>query len=410
MISRFFFYIACTAVVVCGGVTALAADRADDSAAKAKSERLDALRQLPVNHAVSLGNAAVTGDFNDTARHYELHKTGPRGRDYSIKMVWAPDRQTALFCGANHGVPHRLNDVWEFDLTALQWRMLYAPDNARDYTGLGKDASDVRFKDGVLVSVRGGPAVVAHTWWGLTYDSDRKALLFMNTWVTNMKEAVQRVGGDPAELYAGPPLWAFYPETATWSPVKTAKPYPRAPFGGMLEHVPELGGTIWHANNWQMQETWLYKAGANTWTPLKPNGGGKAFEESSPQPEQIGYRDPRRKLLVVQRDTNTFHYDIQANTWKNVLARDKDATDIPRGHDAHAAMYHDPISGHGLLLEFKTNTLWAYNPDAVTWKRLTPQGDAMPQGGKRLAYMDPSRNVFVVIDGTKVWAYRYAGG
>jgi hypothetical protein len=31
----------------------------------------------------------------------------------------------------------------------------------------------------------------------------------------------------------------------------------------------------------------------------------------------------------------------------------------------------------------------------------------MPTGRKRLAYFDPERNVFVVIDGTTVWAYRY---
>jgi len=31
----------------------------------------------------------------------------------------------------------------------------------------------------------------------------------------------------------------------------------------------------------------------------------------------------------------------------------------------------------------------------------------MPKDGKRLAYFDPLRKVFVVADGVKVWAYRY---
>jgi hypothetical protein len=57
-------------------------------------------------------------------------------------MVWAPERKRALYCGANHGVPHRLNDVWEFDLPSLSWVMLYAPDLPRDYAGMGKDFSD----------------------------------------------------------------------------------------------------------------------------------------------------------------------------------------------------------------------------------------------------------------------------
>ena len=126
------------------------------------------IKALKPNHAVLVGEAKVVGDFNEVAKRWNLHKTGPRGRDFTIKMVWAPERRSVLFCGANHGVPHRLNDVWEFDLSALTWFMLYAPDNPRDYTGLGKDFSDVEFKDGILITKRGGPAIIAHTWWGLT--------------------------------------------------------------------------------------------------------------------------------------------------------------------------------------------------------------------------------------------------
>jgi hypothetical protein len=92
---------------------------------------VDRLAALKPNHGVLLGKADVVGEFNATARRYDLDKTGPRGRDYSIKMCWAPDRNRALFCGANHAVPHRLNDVWEFDLPSLTWALLYAPDLPR---------------------------------------------------------------------------------------------------------------------------------------------------------------------------------------------------------------------------------------------------------------------------------------
>ncbi|HEY8505797.1 MAG TPA: hypothetical protein VIL46_14525, partial [Gemmataceae bacterium] len=43
------------------------------------------LAALGPNRAALLGKAAVLGEFNDTACRYDLHKTGPRGRDYSIK-------------------------------------------------------------------------------------------------------------------------------------------------------------------------------------------------------------------------------------------------------------------------------------------------------------------------------------
>lgn len=380
---------------------------ADD--APAPTDHLARLRELKPNHAVLLGKAKVIGEFNDVAKQFNLHKTGPRGRDFTIKMVWAPDRKRALFCGANHGVPHRLNDVWEFDLAALEWRMLYAPDNARDYGGLGKDPSDVEFKDGTFITKRGGPGIIAHTWWGLTYDPKAKALLFMNTWVTNEKKAAEQLGGDPAQLYQGPPLWAFHPETARWEFLKTPTPYPKAPFGGLLEYVPELGGTIWHVNNWQMRQSWHFDFEKRAWKPLDPNGGGKPFEQESPEPEQVGYYDPTRKMIVTQRHWNTHHYDIKTNTWKKIITRDKDAPDVPYGHDARAPMYHDPASGHGLLVQFQTNTLWAYDPDAAQWHKLQPQGDPLPESNKRLAYVDPEHNVLVVIKDTEVWAYRYAG-
>lgn len=368
---------------------------------------LDRLAALKPNHAVRLGRADVVGEMNETARKYDLHKTGPRGRDFTLKMCWAPDRRRALFCGANHGVPHRLNDVWEFDLPSLSWVMLYAPDLPRGYTDLGKDTSDVEFKGGVLVTRRGGPAVIAHTWWGLTYDPKHRALMFMNTWVTDRKKAVAALGGDPGDLYTGPPLWAFFPATRTWKAFRSPKPYPVAVFGGMLEYVPELDGSIWHANNWQMRGTWRHDFDNDTWTDLKANGGGKAFEQNAPEPEQVGYYDPKRTIIVAHRHHNTSHFDVEKRAWTKVVRGDKDDGKTPYGHDARSVFYHDPASGHGLLVQFQTNAIWAYDPDTTTWTKLAPEGDPMPTGNKRLAYVDPAQNVVLVLDGTVAWAYRY---
>ncbi len=368
---------------------------------------LKAIAKLEPNRAILLGDATVTGAFNGVAEKYGLHKTGPRGRDYSIKMCWAPDRGRALFCGANHAVPHRLNDVWEFDLGALAWAMLYAPDNPRDYTGLGKDWSDVSFADGLFVTKRGGPGIIGHTWWGLTYDAERKELLFLNTWVTERKKMAELLKGDPKTLYDGPPLWAFDPAKGAWSPRKQEKPYPKDIFGGMLEYIPDLKGSVWHANNWQMHGTWKYDPKTNAWSDLKANGGHKEFETEAPEPEQVGYYDPARKMLIVHRHKSTHHYDLKSNAWKKVLSSAKDSDAAPYGHDAFATFRHDPVSGHGLLLDYKANALWAYDPDKSAWTKLAPEGDPMPKDGKRLAYFDPLRKVFVVVDGVKVWAYRY---
>ena len=112
--------------------------------------------------------------------------------------------------------------------------------------------------------------------------------------------------------------------------------------------------------------------------------------------------------MILQRHQETFHYDVKRNAWKKVLSRGKDATDVPYGHDAYSPMYYDAASGHGLLIEFKNDALWSYDPDAVKWTKLAPAGDAIPAGKKRLAYADPARGVFVIIKDTTVWAYRHA--
>ncbi len=382
---------------------------------KAKPEVAKALADLKPGHAVRLGKADVVGDFNDTAKKYDLHKTGPQGRDYTNKMCWAPDRGRALFCGANHGVPHRLNDVWEFDLPSLTWAMLYAPDLPRGYGDFGKDTSDVEFKDGLFVTKRGGPAIIAHTWWGLTYDPEKKALLFMNTWVTEQKKLAEALGGDPKELYTGPPLWAYLPGEGKWKAFKTDKPNPVAIFGGWLEYIPDVG-TVWHANNWQMHGTWKFDYDKPAWTDLKSNGDAKAFEKEAAEPEQIGYYDPKRKMLIAQRHHATHHYDVTKNEWKKVLSGNKDDGLSPFGHDARSVMHHDPATGLGLLTQFSTeqqkpsNTLWAYDPDKTTWTKLKPDGDPMPTGSRQLGYVDPVAKVLIVLDGVNVWAYRHAAG
>lgn len=374
---------------------------------KPKPEIIQKLKDLKPGHAVILGKADVVGEFNDTAKKWNLDKTGPQGRDFSIKMCYANDRQRALFCGANHGVPHRLNDVWEFDLASLTWAMIYAPDLNRDYMGLGKDYSDVEFKDGTFITKRGGPGIIAHSWWGLSYDSDSKRLFLMNTWVTERKKMAVLIGAKPEDLTECPPLWSFDTVSKTWKFHRTEKPYPLAPFGGMMEYLPTLKKTMWHTNNWQMQASWTYDLKTNQWTNINANGDKKVFEKQATQPEQVGYYDPKREMIIAHRHWETSHYSVKDNAWKQVINEPKDSTVVPYGHDAFAPMYWDANSGHGLLVEFKTGTIWSYDPDAIRWKKLTYEGDPIPKGGKKLAYADPTHNALIIIDGTTVWAYRY---
>lgn len=365
------------------------------------------IRALAPNQAVNLGLARVLGDFNEVARRFELDRTGPRARDYSLKMVWAPERRRALFLGANHGRPHRLNDVWEFDLAAMAWLLLYAPDNPRNYADLGRDASDVVFEGGVLVTHRGGPAIIAHTWSGVTYDPIRRQVLFMNTWPIKQDELIRGRGGDPKQRYAGPPLWSFSPESRTWSVHRVNAEAPRAPVGGMLEYVPELGGAIWHMNNWQMRSTWLYEPDKTRWQKLAVATKKNDFEQSAPSRELVGYHDPVRQLVIARQGRGTFHFDTRRRVWEKVDETPADAAVVPDGHDARNVFYHDPGSGHGLLVDFSSQSIWSYDPDRAAWHQQVPVGDPMPAGKRMLAYLDHEYGVLVVIEDRGVWAYRY---
>lgn len=166
--------------LIAGGLTLprLAASEQIDPALTPDPEVTKILDGLGDNSLAVLPSTKVTGEFNDLARLFQLDKRGPGGRDFTIKMVWAPERRRALFCGANHGTPHRLNDCWEFDLAANTWQLLYAPDfndgrNARQFN------SKVILKDGVIQTEGGGPVHAAHTWWQFTYDPVRKRALWI---------------------------------------------------------------------------------------------------------------------------------------------------------------------------------------------------------------------------------------
>jgi hypothetical protein len=361
------------------------------------------LANLGPNEGRTLGRLRIEGHFNDTARRFGLHRTGPRSRDYSLKTVWCPTRRTALYAGANHGSPHRLNDVWEFDLALPGWRLLYAPDLPRSYAGLGDDASDVVFRDGVLQTMRGGPAIIGHTWWGLTWDAQRERLLFMNTWVADEAAAIRLLGGEPQERFSGPPLWSFDPAAGRWAFVRTTSPAPKAPFGSMLEYIPALGGAVWHANHWQFRGTWLLDTSSDSWRALITPGTDPQFERHAPVREAVGWFDPSRGLLVAHEGYRSHHVD-GALRWREVGTAHGQGPDV---HDARTPAFYDPVSREGLLLDRKNRRLWAWNPDAARWKAVTPAGDPMPTGARMLACLDLSRNALVVADDTTAWVYRY---
>jgi hypothetical protein len=353
-----------------------------------------------------LGPPQSAGAFNETARRFGLDRTGPKARDYSVKMAWAPSRQRALYAGANHGHPHRLNDVWEFDLPTARWLLLYPPDLPRSYTGLGDDASDVEYREGVLITPRGGPAVIGHTWWGLTWDPVLARLLFLNAWVTPMAKVIEQLGGDPSIRFQGLPLWSFDPSRGQWQLLRGGAPTVTAPFGTLLEYVPTLGGSVWHMDGLQGRKTWLFESGPQRWK-LLPSTANAPGAVRTPARESVSYYDSVRNLLVAHRGTRSFFFDVDALQWRLVADHGGPSGPAPDAHDAWSPAYFDAVSAQGLLADFRSHTVWAFDPGQLSWQALEPKGPVMPTDARKLCYFDPARNVLVVI-GEQIWVYRHA--
>jgi len=381
-----------------------------------------ALASLGAGESAALPKVKTTGDINAVAKRYNMHVRGPGARDYCIKMAWMPDRKRAVFYGANHGSPHRLNDVWEYDLPANTWVCLYGPDSLRGKGDWAKNLDRDSLKTGIPRTKRGGPAIIPHSWWQLAYDPELKAMLTFCSWSMVPAEVrdAQRKGSHR------PPFWAFYPEKKQWEPI-TGSTFkgkrPRYHNASALEYIPQLGATVWCANGWANRGMWTYHSKSNVWTNLRPNGGNmKTFQANAPGAEQVMAYAPDRGLLVGHRAGQnrqkvfsgaTDHYSVEQNAWKRVMRRHgdecwgKDKDDkkpgMPPGHDAGTNFAYDRVARVFLLLDGRS--VWAYDPDRIEWTKLSPKGPP-PPGGRdgKLAYYDVAQNVFVV---PGKWVYRH---
>lgn len=369
-------------------------------------EILDKIASLKANHGVMLPGPKIIEELGDFAKGWHRMKEfGPGPRDYSNKLVWMSDRKRAFFCGANHGSPTRFNDAWEYDLASNTWVLLYVPDYNDRGAITDYDKATLVLQDGWLRTKKGGPGHPAHTWWGLTYDPNIKGAIWFCAWPPyRLQEKLDAIGAKKEDLFNGPPIWIFYPETKKWEPMKTEKPWPSNDFGSSLEYVPDLKMSIWQSR----QTSWLLDTNTKTWKNISI--GNKAVSI-----ESIIYFDTRRKIFIAQngptekvKEKFTLKASLKngiVSEWEEVLKTE----DAPMGHDARSVVYYDPTSGDGLLFENGPKKLWSYNPDNNKWVLLAPEGDGpdFDKDQRILSYFDIERNVYVVIGNGKIWCYRY---
>lgn len=361
---------------------------------------------LGAGEAAELPPIRTTGDINEVARSYGMDKHGPGGRNYCVKMMWMPERKRAIFCGANHGVPHRLNDVWEYDLPSNTWVCLYGPDKSK-----GKDMagwSDTKVVDGVLRTERGGPAIIGHQWWQLDYDPELRAMLFLSSWTMFPNEVKTEMF--PRNKH-NPPLWAFYPEQKKWEPIMPKGKTPSTGIAVYFQYIPTLKKLAYVDAGYRMGGMWLYDSKTNTW---ESKHGGEDFKAKNNPATPVGdgvmvYAPDVNALVASTRNSGpggrTSHYDVAADKWVAGPA----GADVPAGHDSFTPCGYDTVGKVLLLLDQKTNQLWGYSPSQTKWSKLTPKGPPAVKGGpKAIGYYDQARNVLVINEGSRTWVYRHA--
>jgi len=366
---------------------------------------LKILKNLKENEGVYLPALKTAGNINAEQKKFNMHKNGPSPRDYCLKWVWAPDRKRALFCGANAGTPHRLNDVWEFDLASNTWVCLWSPDpDMNKFRGIkGEEKKKIveangYVKDRVTFTNRGAPFDPVHTWWALTYDPNVKALF----WVMGNQNKTGFLSKMDRSFMN---LWAYYPYENRWEFMRT-KPSPRVANASILEYIPDLKGSLWY--NYGFKRMDIYNAKANTWTKLMKVPQTRDY----PGSEAVSAYDSEKKILVVHHGggthrgkpmlKRTYHYDIMGKKWSKVI----ESEEGPYGYDNRTPMVYDSVAKVCLIIESKA--IWSYKVGDKKWSKITPIG-ASPKG--RRAYMacyNPEYNVTMAYPKgmNKIFVYR----
>ncbi len=369
------------------------------------------IEALPDNTWLKLPPVKVTGDMGVLARDPDYKRTGPRVRDYCNKMVWAPDRKRALYCGGGHNI-HPWNDVWEYDLASNTWVCLYGADPTPPRAKAGEEDKAVEWwkanavlKDGSVRTPRGAPVRPCHTWWSLTYDSDRRQMLFLESHkglVFQDRGIIARALGldaaDPLLKGSGSGageawLFTFDPARKEWGEVLTK--VPKSYESACLEYLPDTKTLWWHSG-----KTYRLDPARKEW-PAYPNA-----KTNPPASGETAY-DPESRKVVATIGQKTWVFSCDEGAW--TLAQDNaaDGGYVPAStfaYDTTARKFvlytHMKIAGQP-----EGARLRLYDLKENKWSDPKPEGE-LPKVGNVAGYYDPERNVTVIYNAGATWVYR----
>lgn len=369
-------------------------------------ELLSKIEALPENTWLKLPPSKVVGDIEWLKGSDNLVR-GPQVRDYCNKMVWAPERKRALYAGAGHNAPVT-NDVWEYDMASNTWVCLYAWDWAFD--GIPKDQPEkaaeilkgrIKVNGTTLTTLSGAPLRPAHTWWGLTYDAEKRQMVFWDahrglvfTPLFSSNPLMSKTLGIGELPGPGAHAFLFDPATRKWSAWKDA---PKAWESSRLEYIPDRKALWLHSG-----KTYLLE-GSDTadWKDLGVTGG--------PVNGALSAYDPESKTIVAVLNKNTYSFSFETNQWKLLQEGKSPDAVVPE-----STFCYDTVSKRFVLITGRmTPSLWLFDLKKNEWVDPKPSGD-VPRPGTLACYYDQARQVTAlytgVVEGTvrkySVFVYR----
>lgn len=365
---------------------------------------------MPDNSWLKLPPGKVTGDLAWLKGDPDYLRQGPRVRDYCNKMVWAPERKRALYCGAGHNI-HPRNDVWEFDLAANTWVCLYGADILQTAPTTQTEEwarKTVVLRDGAIRTVRGAPVRPAHTWWGLCYDTDRRRLVFWDAHkgliFTNRKAIAGAIGlEEKADILRGSGsgpgeawVFTFYPETRQWGQVLTKAP--KSYESSELEYLPGR------------KTLWLHSGPTYV---LDEQGAWKqtASAKAGPPSGALSAVDPETGIIVSVCGNRTWIYSLADDGWTLAVEDGPVSGIVPAStfcFDSRAKMFVLYTSMKDKSGNPPARKLWLFDARTKKWTDPAPAGQT-PQIGNVAGYYDAARNVTVIYGSSETWLYRCRG-
>jgi len=375
------------------------------------SALLARIESLPSNTWMKLPPFKVTGELDWLSARADERKRGPFGRSYCNHAYWAPERQRALFCGGGHNV-RPINDVWEYDLAANTWVCLRGADPPFAATA-SWFRENAMLKAGIVATKTGAPVRMHHQWDQVTYDPERKLLLYVDSMPRSLTYNVkldqagnaleQGLGMMHDELTAklGPDgiyIWGLDAAKRKWTHIEFVVNWkgPGNTIGGrqesgILEYLPDKK-TVWFSG---YGGALLRDPVARNWMRLP--GTGRTYGA-------VGAYDQNTQTLIAIRGAKTSAYTLDGSGWRTLIEEGP-----AKGNDSNCTLHYDPVAKRIVMFSAAASpNLWLYDVASSEWTDPKPRGDVPTEvsGDRMIVYYDVARNVHVYYDARETWVYR----